>query len=402
MKYPLNTLCTVCSQPVPAPVRPSSEYRTALACRKAQVCAEHLTASDVTLDGVLSRYCSNHHAFHPVGDFAFSNRTCRKVSQPSRVPSFPEVDTAVPESSGAGRGPSASVPDAGSPTLGLNHPACRLDASWPFPTDMAGFDDMLEHTPAFGELFDLTPPTSVEDVGMPSSSDPFIEDIYSLLERLTLRSVANIQAAEGVKARAAFLEQKTKVYTALASSFVHGLIAKNVDRLFEHLSETLEDIICCARLDANKVLYNPQTTLRFIEFLLWIISVCEKRKRLFLDAKHTKICSSGGWCVFVDEILCATENQLEGFKLLLSALRRAHELQSSKEVRIVSEWLHVQLSLNRSALKKRKKWMGEYGKEFGIQGSIKKSIGRIILGWKASISLPSSDSPDSRQGEERL
>jgi hypothetical protein len=78
-----SSCCVVCGVPLAAPMRGEARarpgYRKNVACLRAGVCLAHL-AGDHLIRGVLSRYCTNHHALHPIAEFGgTANVTCDRA-----------------------------------------------------------------------------------------------------------------------------------------------------------------------------------------------------------------------------------------------------------------------------------------------------------------------------------
>ena len=97
-------VCSVCGAALPVLPRGTAKsvpgYRKLLACTRAGVCIAHL-GGDHIVRGVRSRYCTNHHALHPVAAFSSAhNVTCARA----RALSTLHVRSKRQKSSRGGRG----------------------------------------------------------------------------------------------------------------------------------------------------------------------------------------------------------------------------------------------------------------------------------------------------------
>ena len=189
-------LCSVCTSPVPPPVRGGPSYRRLLACAKLGVCTEHLTPGVHVLESKRVRFCTNHHVLHPAEEFESGSAASRATSQTTctraRSLSLARIKrqrSGAAQQPGRGEGSAPGFPTAPrGPAAVSQH---QLAVSLPLPCDWD--EDVDVDEALFGWSFgDNSGGSGGMSVGF-SAVDPLDDDPFACLmppyqhPRLTLQ-----------------------------------------------------------------------------------------------------------------------------------------------------------------------------------------------------------------------
>lgn len=411
-----SSCCVVCGVPLAAPIRGKARarpgYRKNVACLRAGVCLAHL-AGDHLIRGVLSRYCTNHHALHPIAEFGgTANVTCDRArvlsathvlnKRQRELAAAGEADetwTAAADRDGRSLVFPCTLPiarvlsspdratmpslSAGANSLGapsgvLDHDGDNVDLG----DELEGLDELLDHFPADSDGL-ITPPAaipaSIEVLSGPAllrTPQPTAQ-LPSVLEACTnvaetaryldaLSMNSAMRCIAGTRAQA-YSRQHASV--AVLYGLAKGLFASISSRqmaILENDQVRVEAVVRQARADEAAFHRGKDTgigtpTAADLSALLDHFIASADRRVGILKRVMTSALASSGVVVYCQEMLDANNLQINNLRLVTALLQGA-ALCASPEihltiVRLSADWLLTAMLRSKDALMQRRVWM---------------------------------------------
>jgi hypothetical protein len=426
--------CSVCHAALEAPVRGTPGYRKSLASVRAGVCQAHL-AGDHLVRGVLSRYCTNHHLWHELALFGgTASTTCvhARALAASRAKRQRTLDKGA---HAGGTGPScgsdASPPGvlghgvAGGASGGVAASVNPLRwSTWGFelPALPEAADDMA--LPGFGDDFDvdawgtvevhtrsaaaadlLPAPPSVVDGDHPSpdggvcgdeqlctvllvpptavpaacTSASAASDFLTSLAQTTGRGIVRCVAGSRAQAHAAQSESSAVLY-ALLWDMSPALIQHNLNNL-KRFHPALQSVVHQAQADELSGASVATAAPALSALVDRLAAAAQKRANVIGRMKDSWF-ATPGIIVLLQEVLDGNAAHLHNLSLLTALLQGAALGASPGDyvhiVRMVAEWLQLQLLQLIQALHDRRAWMTGLSADAGLKGCMLKGIANLF------------------------
>ena len=426
--------CSVCASPVETPVRGTPLYRKLLACKRAGVCPTHLTPDVLIVDGKRMRYCTNHHLLHDASLFETGTST-RQTSQTTCAHARNLSLARIKRHRGGGGGGSAAAAAEGAagvpvPSGKSSHsaPLCEPPVAWSTPAQLAlplpldlwddgSMDEALfafprdDHGPLADELALWCLPTPSQHLALSPPAPPprLCSSVFDLdqVRDMTMASqqgaVLNHWKVKRVQSQLhglatsplmntflrCFTGERTKAHARESSvaaaqyAWVKRLFADTIHARMVRLLSTLQERVRTAALHARQTATaggdgSARVATELVDILERVHSMTTRRGSI-LDAlaRRTNFLSPS-ILLMVEEFREGNAVHLHNVTTLLSILQSAGECGiaevHAEVVRLVAEFMMVQLGLVNAALAERNTWQ---------EGLARSDVSKadIRLGW---------------------
>ena len=347
--------CCVCVAPLASAVRGTAGYRTHLACLRAGVCAQHL-AGDHVISGVLRRFCSNHHSWHPVSEFGGSDTATTCAHARALAAGRAKEQRALKRSREEGNSAAARHFDDDDLLL-LNGDEADADACIAAQQAGAAADLDACATAPVPLLVSLLSPTVVPRVCTTAADT---SAFLALLAQSTGLQIVRCIAGAAAQARC--------VQRAKSSSFIFSLLCRVAPQLMQHnlknlrsLEPELAALVAQAQADEKAGRSCASAAPPLGVLLDRLVTSANKREAVLTRVK-------GSWAAVEPEVVMLVQEVLDGNTAhrhnvtMLTALLQGAALGASAEdhvriVALVAKWLHQQLGELIAAVGERIEWM---------------------------------------------